>query len=106
MFPSAWKTGIDLLGAGARVVSANAFVMHSKEVKLTSIVHPQTYCTHEHHRKEVHKIQPEPFGEHKALYDASLAICSSVRIVGCVIHAAVVGSRRRSGLRTTEHRVL
>lgn len=56
-------------------------------------------------------MQPEPFGEHKALRYAALASCGSIGIVGCiwvVVRAAVVavvGSGRMRGLETTEHRV-
>ena len=57
-------------------------------------------------------MQPEPFGEHKALHHVSLAGCSPVGIIGdtwVVVHATIVGvggSGRRRGPESSEHRAL
>ena len=78
--------------------------------QLTSVIHPQTYCTYNSHRNEVHEVQPDPFGEYEAVYRASLAGCGYVRIIGCtwvIVHATVVaagGNGSRRDMETLEHR--
>ena len=66
---------------------------------LTGIIHPQANRTHNRHRDEIHKVQPEPFGEYKALRDAALVMRSSVGVVRqvSVVVRAIAGKIVGSG---------
>ena len=78
------------------------YLWYTGKNQLTGAVHPQTYCAQNCHGNEIHKVQPDPFGEHKALRQTVLTRCSSVGIIG----RSLEGRGRRRDIGTSEHRSL
>ena len=112
MLPSGWKTGKDLLGAGAKVGSVATQLLTLDHESLTSVVHPQTDRAHNSHGNEIHQMKPEPFGEHKTLNRtplsgrAPMGVVLRMHVVARSIGYRCVVSGGGGGLGTAKHRAL